>query len=76
MEIMGGVHEDDEPAPGPATAALRAAYNPVTLPRLDILRIAHDLVPEPALKGSLANLIANLPHNAQNSNPGFNPLPQ
>jgi hypothetical protein len=61
--IIGGVN--DEPAPGPATAALRAAYEPLSVSRLDILRAAHDLVSAPGLKNELAALIECLPEAAE-----------
>jgi hypothetical protein len=65
VEIMGG--RGDEPSPGPGTAVLRNAYEPLNASRLDILRIAHDLAAWPDLKSELANLIKSLPQTAGSS---------
>ncbi len=61
VEIVPG----DDPAPGPETASLRAAYEPVPLQRLDILREVHDLIQDVALKGELESLIALMPTGQQ-----------
>jgi len=50
-----------EPAPGPASAALRAAYEPVTPARLDVLRESFAALDGGILKETLGGIIAKLP---------------
>ncbi|MDE1152472.1 MAG: hypothetical protein PW788_08040 [Micavibrio sp.] len=50
-----------EPAPGPASAALRAAYEPLTPARLAVLQESHAALNDAALKATLAGIIAKLP---------------
>jgi hypothetical protein len=54
-------YDPAEPAPGPQTAALNAAYEPVTVSRLNgVLRQVHGLLPEDALKKEFASAIGTM----------------
>lgn len=55
---MGGWHDGDV-APGPATAALRAAYEPVTMARLGLLRQISPYL-EPGQQKQMMDLIDKL----------------
>ncbi|MEZ0262873.1 MAG: hypothetical protein ACAH80_17845 [Alphaproteobacteria bacterium] len=51
----------DNPPPGPDSAALRAAYAPVTLQRLSVVAEAQAALPAGADRDALAVLAAKLP---------------
>ena len=50
-------YDEGTPAPGPQTAALNAAYQPVTYARLDMLRQVHDHLSPGDLKSGLSDLL-------------------
>lgn len=53
-------YDENQPAPGPETARLNAAYEPVTFERLDILTQTHQLLSGGVLKNKTVNLIEKL----------------
>ncbi|HYD18844.1 MAG TPA: hypothetical protein VEF76_10235 [Patescibacteria group bacterium] len=64
----------DEPAPGPQTALLRAAYEPVTLVRLSLLNDAFAVVREQDIREDLCEVLRKLPKPAAPT-PGNAPRP-